>query len=452
MKRYQSLWRRIVAGLLAVMLLSTLSTAVSAKSLSELIHDAVVRITDEDVNHSYLSEDTILLGESVTIFADAREVDTKTCSYAYYVRISGLFWTTLQSFGSKTSCTYTPKIAGEYEICVKIRSGLRIFKKYMNLKVVRELKLQASLGSSFLEKGDRVTLTAKAEGGEGALSYGFYYKPANSEEWTALSPYGKATSVTWCPKYADIYDICIKVKDQGKQVKKEYYTLTVSEELSRTPEEFTITVKSPIASPYFWKCSSSEPGILDWVVTEKTARTEDYRPMVELTYHFRTKALGRTVLTFCYDMHNGKEYRLNYDITVDRNHNWHLTEQEGTYFEPEQPEPETVTGSFVVRVPKAEIGYRWKCDIGNSLVAELAERETDDDDYEVFSFRTLREGYVTVTLICASTSEMKDRYRLIYNLQADEHRVVSLRDACGYYEEGVDFPEVEPGVEAGGDF
>lgn len=443
MKKKRKLIAKITALLMALCVALGCSVSVSAITLPDIIRDSFDFRFDEQVNLSYLSEDKIYLGESVTIYAVGEGLKEARCEYAYSVRQNLLLWHSLETFCKNNSHTWTPQAPGDYEICVKIRCGFRTYKKYMKLKVIEELTLQPMLSSTLINRGDSVTLTARTAGGEGAVQQAYYYRPTGTEDWTPLSDYSEATAVTWQPQQTGSYDICIKAKDEGDQLKEEYYALNVEECGLKNPAVFTITVKAPIASPYLWQCESAQDGILEVEVNEQPATMDELSPVVPIEYRFVPKGVGSTIVTLRYDTHNGTEYILQYDITVDRNLSWTLNEVSGTYSEEELPAPQKMSVPFAVTVPAAGVGHRWKWSVSDPLVAAQTSVEITDDGQESFRFEALRKGIVTVNLTCVSVSDMSEQYALAYALRVDENLHIDVQDAYGFYREDEELPALQ---------
>ncbi|GEM_PF-4933733 len=438
--------RRLIKAVAVILLSLTMATGVSvsagAKTIVEIIMEEIKENSREIENVSTLSSDKIMLGEPVSMNGAVKGIEAEKCTFGFYVRVKGMVWMTLQSYSSKSVCEWTPSVQGDYEICIKVKYKTRIFKQYYDLRVTEELHNRSYMSTSFVQQGGMVELAGNAEGGFGKLLYGFFYKGADSEKWTALSDYSEACNIRWKPAAVGDYDICIKVKDQDEQLEKKYFRLTVSPVLLKTPCGFSVTVKSPISSPYFWQYSVEDEGVVQAAVTESAPQLDEVRAYVYREYQFTTQSAGRTVIHLNYDTHSGRKYTLRYDITVDKNLNYKINDVSGSYFDGELPQAEQHTGSFGIKVANEEGAGRWRCEISDSLVAEEAQGSYGEEDAGSFRFNVYREGYVTLILSCSGVSRVQDRYKLIYNLYVDKNLKVTLRDSDGYYLEGEALPEL----------
>ncbi len=442
--------KRIISAAAAVILSLTLvcSAPLSAEALTinpieQIIAALLGNKEDDSINVSSVSAEKILLGDTLMLYGDAAKADPAKCEYAYYVRHKGLMWTTLKTYGKDRSCEWTPDEMGDYEICIKVKYGKTIGKKYFDIRVTSELFNESYISTTFVQQGGSLELTARSHGGFGNTSYAFLYRRQQDIDWTALSGFSTAEFIKWKPIQAGDYDICIKAKDDDGQIKEKYFELTVSEPQLKTPTEFTLTVRSPVSSPYFWECETEDRNILEYYVTEKPAEIEKLRTYVVLEYHFRTVSAGVTSIRLSYDSHNGKQYQLDYNVTVDKNLNYTVSEGIGEYSEPVIPEPEQIKKKFSISVPQAEAGTRWKYEVSDSLVADIVPSSHDEDEYVTYNFEAVRQGCVTVTLSCVSVTGRKEIYKLIYDIYVGEGLEISVRNADGFYAEGEPLPYVD---------
>ena len=437
------LWKRLSVILLALLVMGGTSVAVRAESIYDILMNELKEAMKEPVNTSYLSAEWLMTGETLTMVAQEEGVNPDKCQYGFYLRVKGMFWMTLQKYSTDRVCTWTPSASADYEICIKVKYGQKIAKKYFDVRVTEPLTVRSYVSTSYIQQGETVELTGLAEGGFGEISYGFYYKSTDEINWTTLSGFSAASNIRWKPQKAGTYDVCIKVKDQDIQSDEKYATLTVAQPQIKTPASFTVTVKSPISSPYFWQCSVDDKELIGYEVTEQTVQMERLKTYVLREYRFTTLSAGRTSVHLFYDTHSGQHYTLDYDITIDKNLNYTVNASEGSYFEQEtMPKLQPVTGSFSIFMPKETGAGRWKCEISNNLVAEMAGSTSEAGEGELYSFTILRQGYFTVTFRCRSGASMTDQYRLIYNLYADENLHVSLIDRDGYYIDGYYWPDI----------
>ena len=430
----------MVAVLSALTLVFGTATRASAVSVLDQLIEEIKEAKREIKNVSSLSAQKLMLGETLTMYGKVEGIEPEKCEFGFYVRLNGLFWMTAQSYSSDSVCEWTPTAQGDYEVCIKVKYKTKIEKQYFNIRVSEPLYNHSYVSTSFLQQGETIELTGNAEGGFGDVQYGFYYQENGSDSWTTLSDFSEANHITWKPQHTGDFELCIKVKDEDDQYDTKTFDLTVSPVLTKTPVSFTVTVKSPISSPYFWKCSVEDKGIVGVEVTESAPQIDELRAYVLREYRFTTIAAGRTNIKLSYDAHNGTEYVLNYDITVDKGLNVTINHTDGTYFERTLPKAEQIKGGFALKVEDDKSAGRWKCQISDNQVLEETAADMQEDGYSVFQFHTLREGYVTLTLSCSSVTSMTDSYKLIYNLYVDKDLNVKMRDCDGYYIEDRELP------------
>lgn len=441
--------KRIISAATAIVLAFVLScsAAIPASAVSDPIKQFIESLMgqkeDGSINSSSVSSERIFLGESLYLYGDSEKADPEKCQYAFYLRPAGFFWITLQDFGTNRVYEWTPSVMGDFELCVKVKYGRTIGKKYFNVRVSSELFNESYVSTGFVQQGGSVELTARSKGGFGEINYAFLYKKQQDIDWTSLSSYSTADHIKWKPVSVGDYDICIKIKDDDEQVKEKYFEMTVAEPQLKTPTEFTLTVRSPVSSPYFWECETEDRNILEYYVKEKPAEIDKLRTYVVLEYHFITVSAGTTSVKLSYDSHNGKVYELFYDVTVDKNLNYTVSEGTGEYSEPVIPEPEQIKSKFSLTVASAENGSRWRYDISDPLIADIAGTVDSDGEYDTYNFEAVRKGYVTVTLTCVSLKDTNEIYKLIYNLYIDDSRNITVQSSDGFYREYEALPEIE---------
>ena len=190
----------------------------------------------ELINLSTLSSNKAVLGDTITIKAAAVGGDGGYTYAVYYKKTSDTNWTTKQKFTDNAEVVIKPALATTYDICVKVRDNSgTIVKKYFNIAVTGE-KLQntSEISAAGIVLGDTVTIDASAIGGMGDYKYGVFYKKASDTQWICKQNFTKNTQVTIAPETIDVYDICIKVKDKLGGIDKQYFKLTVNDQLSNT--------------------------------------------------------------------------------------------------------------------------------------------------------------------------------------------------------------------------
>ena len=181
------------------------------------------------VNNSTVSSTSVKKGETVTITGKASG-GTGSYQYAfYYKRGDATSWTTKSAYGKATSVELTPAYVDTYTVRVDVKdSNGTVTSKTFTITSSSETPLTNNSTSSAtsVTVGKSVTITGAAEGGSGSYQYAFYYKRGDAASWTTKSAYGKATSVTLSPAYADTYYVMVNVKDSAGTVKSKIITIT----------------------------------------------------------------------------------------------------------------------------------------------------------------------------------------------------------------------------------
>lgn len=181
-------------------------------------------VADKLQNTSTLSESAITLGKKVTVNASATGGKGRYLFAVYYKHSTDQEWTLVQNYNSNKALELTPKKAGAYQVCVKVKDGRGsvVEKKKLDLTVKEVLK-----NTSTVTIGTKVTLKGSATGSTGTVNFAFYYKRSDAEKWTAKQNFSTNAKVTIAPKKGVSYDYCIKVKDASGKIEKKYFTIKI---------------------------------------------------------------------------------------------------------------------------------------------------------------------------------------------------------------------------------
>ena len=101
-------------------------------------------------------------------------------------------------------------------------------KKAFTVNVFAPLKNTTTVSSTSIGYGGTFTVKAKATGGLGDYTYAVYYKKASATKWTTAQNYSSTKTVTIKPKYAEEYDVSVKVKDSRGVVAKKTFKIKVT--------------------------------------------------------------------------------------------------------------------------------------------------------------------------------------------------------------------------------
>lgn len=131
-----------------------------------------------------------------------------------------------------------PAMSRSEEILISILNGTdydkepqsRIEELLLQLKDKIEsefLQNNSSVNSETITLGDSIHMTAAAEGGTAPYTYAFYYKQHSATSWiTKDTEYGAATTATFKPAQAVMYDVRIGVRDStGLTITKDFAVL-----------------------------------------------------------------------------------------------------------------------------------------------------------------------------------------------------------------------------------
>ena len=184
----------------------------------------------ELVNTSTVSATSITLGNSVTVKGSATG-GAGSYKYAFFYKSSSSStWTTKQDFSSTSSVSIKFTGAGTKNICIKVKDGNgTIEKKYIDVTVkANALSNTSTLSAASVVKGKAVVAKCSATGGTGSYKYAVYYKKSSASTWTTKQDFSTNTSVSMTFPSAEVYDICVKVKDAKGTVAKKYLAVSIN--------------------------------------------------------------------------------------------------------------------------------------------------------------------------------------------------------------------------------
>ena len=169
------------------------------------------------------------LGLSVKVEGYAEGGSDEGYLYAFYYRKQGdTKWSCKQSFKENDSVEITPKNAGLYEICVKVKDSKgNIAKMYGEVFVKETFENTSTVSAETIKKGEKVTVDCSANYDN--VEFAVFYKKKTDTKWTKKQDYSDNTEVVIKPTAVTDYEICVKAKnlDDGTITKK-YFDLTVT--------------------------------------------------------------------------------------------------------------------------------------------------------------------------------------------------------------------------------
>ena len=186
-------------------------------------------------NISRIDNENIIIGDSVTINANAVLGEGDYTYAVLYKRKTQSKWTTAQDFGTNDTVKIKPASVADYDICVKVKDSTgQILKKYFTVKVSAKLVNTSTISAENITLGQNVTVNCLATGGVSEYQYQVLYKQTSLSSWAKAQDFSENTSVTFKPAKAAAYDVCVKVRDETGKIEKKYFTVNVSEKLNNT--------------------------------------------------------------------------------------------------------------------------------------------------------------------------------------------------------------------------
>lgn len=186
------------------------------------------------VNNSSISSTTVLSGKAVTLKGAASN-GTSPYKYAYYYkRTASTKWVTIGSeYTSSTSATFCTKSSGEFQIKISVKDSTgTVVDKIIILTIVAnaDLENKSTISSISGAAGVKMQMNGAASGGTTPYTYAYYYKRNTSSSWKVVgTEFGTATSASFKPTSAGVFDIRISVKDSTGTVVSKDFTYTATE-------------------------------------------------------------------------------------------------------------------------------------------------------------------------------------------------------------------------------
>ncbi|MGN0469774.1 MAG: SH3 domain-containing protein [Acutalibacteraceae bacterium] len=194
-------------------------------------------------NNSTISKTTINNGDSITLKASATG-GTSPYQYAFTVKHStASSWTTVKSYNTTATKTWTPAKTGTYEVCAKVKdsNGTEV-KKFFTL-TVKEASFtnNSTISKTTITQGSPITINVSASGGTSPYKYAVTVRHSTASSWSVVKAYNTTSTVTWNPAKTGIYEVCAKVKDSNGTEVKKFFTLTVNENKNAPQNNSTIS-------------------------------------------------------------------------------------------------------------------------------------------------------------------------------------------------------------------
>ena len=155
-------------------------------------------------------------GTEIRLLAGSSNGDGEV-QYKFYVEKDGV-WKRLRDYGTQDYFLWTPSEAGFYNVYVDAKdSSGRIACKRLCITVEQGIPLKVTsltADPASPSVGTEVTLTGTSAGGEGRITYKFYYECGGS--WVRIQDFSTANTATFTPHKAGTYHIYMDAIDGKK--------------------------------------------------------------------------------------------------------------------------------------------------------------------------------------------------------------------------------------------
>ena len=252
---------------------------------------------------SSVSATSASLGKSVTL-KGAATGGSGSYQYAYYYKLStNSSWTTLEGFGSKTSVAFTPKAAGTYNVCIKVKDTTEnVVKKYFTVTFKEAFSNTSTLSATKITLGSKITVNASSNA-SGTCTYGVWYHTKGTDGWSTVQNYGSNAKVNITPTKSGTFEVCVRVKNSAGEIAVKYITFTVNPKLTNnsTLSATTITKGKSITvkcsatggtSPYTYAVYYKQTSQTSWTEKQKYSSNASVSitPALATTYDVCVKA------------------------------------------------------------------------------------------------------------------------------------------------------------------
>jgi len=178
-----------------------------------------------------ISADKVVLGDTITVSAEASGGNGGYKYYAYWKPQANTSWKNIIKDGESCDFNLSPSVAGNYDVCIKVKDQTGIVKKESLSFEVVDYNVELQLKSSQISLGQKETITASVDDESGEYTYKFYFKKSDSNVWRVVQDFDSNNRVVVLPKEVGEYDVCVKTKNKAGNVRKSYTKFNVNEKL-----------------------------------------------------------------------------------------------------------------------------------------------------------------------------------------------------------------------------
>ena len=274
----------------------------STGATAEKVMNLTVTAEQELKNTSTVAATSVEKGSAIKVYGKATGGSTPY-KFAYYYKLSTKDeYTTLASYSTATSKSFTPNYSGTYnvKVVVKDNSG-KTASKVINVTVTLPLSNKSTVSASSVPMGTKVTIKGAASGGKTPYKYAYYYKKSTSSSWTTIKDFSTSTYATFTPGAVATYNVKVIVKDASSktvtktmEVKSTKAALANKSTVSATSVTMgtKVTIKgaasggtSPYKYAYYYKKSTSS----GWTTIKdfSTTTSVTFTPGAVATYNVK---------------------------------------------------------------------------------------------------------------------------------------------------------------------
>lgn len=191
------------------------------------------KVVSSLINTSSISTTSAYVGDKITVYGSAvgGKGEIKYCLYARKMEVGSTSWgswyTPQSSYVTTPNLSYTIKVAGTYEFCMKARDSTGVISKvYFTVQTsYAPLENTSTISATNILVGDKFVITPSAMGGKSGYSYTVSYALASSSTFKTVSQSSGRYTISGLA--AGNYIIRVKVTDDNKDTAQIEYYVTV---------------------------------------------------------------------------------------------------------------------------------------------------------------------------------------------------------------------------------
>ena len=164
-------------------------------------------------------------GSKVTLAAKGKG-GSGSYTYKFLIQDAAGNWGMLQNYSTNNKIVWNASVAGKKTLYVDIKDSTgKVVRKSKEVNVISANPLSIKyfgIEPNKVVVGERINLSAKAEGGSGIYTYKFLMQDVKTGGWYMIQDYSSKFTATWIPGSEGERKLFVDVKDStGKVVRKE---------------------------------------------------------------------------------------------------------------------------------------------------------------------------------------------------------------------------------------